>query len=56
MKTIRISIGPQSTRVRIAADVHRAVLKLKEHLKLASVDEAYRLAVSMGLHSLGVKQ
>jgi len=50
---IRIQIGQQ--RVRISRDVHIAAKWLQDHLRLATSEEAYRLAISAGLHYLGVK-
>ena len=55
MKTIRVAIGPNAKRVRVAGDVHPAVLSLQKHLRLETVEEAYRLAISAGLHYLGMK-
>ena len=55
MKTIRVEIGSEKRRVRVALDVHFAVQALKDHLRLKTSEEAYRLAISAGLHYLGVK-
>ena len=55
MKTIRVAIGPKPHRVRVAPDIHPAVQQLQAHLSLETVEEAYRVAISAGLHYLGVK-
>ena len=55
MKTIKVQIGTTKKRVRVAIDVHFAVKALQDHLRLKTSEEAYRVAISAGLHYLGVK-